>query len=177
MTQVGCRCGAVALAVEGPPIAAVECHCASCRRAGAMLEALPDALPVLDARGGTAFVMQRKDRVRFERGTEHLRALRLAEGGTRRVVATCCGTPVFLEFPGGHWLSLYAAIWTESARPRTEFRTMTGDRDLPHDVPNLRTHSLGFYARLLVAWARMGFRNPPAPDAAPLDLPPAPPRP
>lgn len=32
--------------------------------------------------------------------------------------------------------------------------------DLPDDIPNNRTHSARFMARLLAAWVRMGFRKP-----------------
>ncbi|MDP2732120.1 MAG: hypothetical protein Q8O63_03265, partial [Hoeflea sp.] len=72
--------------------------------------------------------------------------------------------PVFLEFTSGHWLSLYAQLWPDGKLPRLEMRTMTGDLDdpsaLPDDVPNLKQHSLTFYARVLGAWIRMGFRSP-----------------
>ena len=77
------------------------------------------------------------------------------------MIATCCNTPIFLEVKGGHWLSLYRAIWPDAERPAVEMRTMTGERtNLPSDVPNLKTHSLAFYGRLFAAWAKMGFRNP-----------------
>lgn len=161
-THLGCRCGAVSLEVRGPQIASVECLCASCQAAGRTLGGLPDAAPVLDSKGATPFVMHRKDRVAITAGQDKLRAYRLpGSASTRRVLATCCNTPVFLEFTAGHWLSLYAALWPEAIRPAVEMRTMTGSRDdLPRDVPNLRTHSLGFYARLFSAWAAMGFRKP-----------------
>ncbi len=54
--------------------------------------------------------MHRKDRVRILSGAEQLKEYRLsADAGTRRVIATCCNTPVFMEMKGGHWLSLYGA--------------------------------------------------------------------
>lgn len=31
---------------------------------------------------------------------------------------------------------------------------------LPDDIPNLETHTVAFYAKLLLAWIGMGFRNP-----------------
>lgn len=31
---------------------------------------------------------------------------------------------------------------------------------LPDDVPNLKNHTLSFYAKLLGAWIAMGFRIP-----------------
>lgn len=162
MNELQCRCGKVRLTVEGRPITSVECLCSSCQAAGKVLGALPGAAPVLDAKGATPFVLYRKDRVAITEGQEHLKAHRLSDkASTRRVVAECCNTPVFLEVKGGHWLSLYAALWAEADRPAVELRTMTGARtDLPDDVPNLKTHSLGFYALLFRAWVRMGFRNP-----------------
>ena len=160
--HLGCRCGAVSLTAHGPHIATVECLCASCQTAGQALGRLPDATPVLDSKGATHFVMHRKDRVTITAGQDKLRAHRLSpSSSTRRVLATCCNTPIFLEFMAGHWLSLYAALWPKTIRPAVEMRTMTGSRDdLPGDVPNLRTHSFGFYGRLFGAWAAMGFRKP-----------------
>ncbi len=162
MANLSCRCGEVKLTVEGPHIASVECLCSSCQTAAQTLEALPGAAPVLDNKGATPFVMHRKDRIAIVAGQDNLKAHRLSDdAGTRRVVATCCNTPVFMELKDGHWLSLYAALWPEADRPAIEMRTMTGTRkDLPTDVPNLKTHSLAFYGRLFGAWARMGFRNP-----------------
>ena len=162
VSNLSCTCGEVRLTVEGPHIASVECMCASCQTAAKALETLPGAAPVLDNKGATPFVMHRKDRIAIVAGQDMLKAYRLRDdAGTRRVVAACCNTPVFMELKGGHWLSLYAALWPEEDRPAIEMRTMTGTRnDLPSDVPNLKTHSLGFYGRLFGAWAKMGFRNP-----------------
>lgn len=163
--SLACACGQLGLEVEGAPIASVECCCDSCREAGARLARLPGARPVLGPHGATRFVLQRKDRIRFLSGTQHLKQFRLAPGaGTRRVVATCCNTPVFLEFKGGHWLSLYGGLWRDGAPPPLEMRTMTGDLDdasaLPDDVPNLKRQSLAFYAKLMKAWIAMRFRAP-----------------
>ena len=159
---ITCRCGRVRLRVDGPHIATVECLCRSCRAAAHALEALPGAEPILDEKDATPFVMHRKDRVTITAGQDELKAYRLSErSGTRRVVAACCNTPMFLDLKGGHWLSIYAARWPDAARPAVEMRTMTGARDdLPDDVPNLKAHSLAFYGRLFGAWMRMGFRNP-----------------
>ncbi|WP_232463004.1 hypothetical protein [Stenotrophomonas sp. WZN-1] len=109
--------------------------------------------------------MQRKDRVRIEAGQSLLHAFRLStRGGSRRVLAGCCNTPLFLEFSGGHWLSLYGLLWPASERPAVEMRTMVSDLPdasaLPDDVPNLKTRSLRVYARLMTAWIAMGFRSP-----------------
>ena len=71
---------------------------------------------------------------------------------------------MFLDFTQGHWLSFYGGLWPETELPPLEIRTMTRDAvdrsGLPGDVPNPKTHTIGFYAKLLGAWAAMGFRTP-----------------
>jgi hypothetical protein len=165
VTQLACRCGCVRLEVDGDPIITAECHCDSCRSAALRLETLADARPLLEPNGGTGFVLFRKDRVRFLAGSATLKEHRLTpKSGTRRVVATCCNTPIFLEFQAGHWLSLYAALWPAGARPALEVRTMTSDRapstPLADDVPNANRQSFSFMRKLLWAWIAMGFRAP-----------------
>jgi hypothetical protein len=164
-THVSCSCGQVQLQLDKTPILTAECHCTSCRTAGAQLQQLSAARPVLEANGGTQFVLYRKDRVHLTRGMELLREHRLTPSSpTRRVVASCCNTPVFLEFERGHWLSIYSRLWPEAQRPAIELRTMISDladaSALPNDVPNARRQSLGFIAKLLGAWVAMGFRVP-----------------
>ena len=159
-----CRCGAVELEVLGPPIVAAACYCESCQEAGQRIAALPGATPTLDADGGTDFILQRKDRVRCVKGGERLVEHRLKpESPTRRMVAGCCNSAMFLEFSKGHWLSLYRGRISDGAPP-LEMRVMTGDRregvELPTDVPSYKTHSGRFMWRLLGAWAAMGFRVP-----------------
>ena len=159
-----CRCGAVVLEVAGAPIVHAICYCASCQEAGGRIEQLPDAPPILDANGGTDFVLYRKDRVRCVQGGERLEAHRLKpESPTRRMVATCCNSAMFLDFTKGHWLTLYRARIPGSVPP-LEMRVMTADRRegvvLPQDVPNYAAHSGKFMSKLLAAWLRMGFRTP-----------------
>lgn len=163
--NLSCRCGQVAMSVEGKPILSVECLCSDCQTAGSFLKGLPGARPVLDYQGATPFVLYRKDRVRCVKGAGLLREYRLTEDSkTRRVIASCCNTPIFLELAGGHWLSLYGALWPDGSLPALELRTMTRDAPagavLSSDVANPKTHTIGFYARLLGAWAAMGFRTP-----------------
>lgn len=121
MNAIRCQCGAVELAVDGPPIMAVECHCASCREAGPRLSAgrLSAGRPVQEPNGGTRYVMQRRDRVRVLRGADRLASFRLhPDAATQRIVAECCGSPMWLDFRGGHWVSLYAARWPQGTAPR-----------------------------------------------------------
>ncbi|MCG7625107.1 GFA family protein [Epibacterium sp. Ofav1-8] len=164
-TELTCRCRQAALRVDGPPILSSECLCADCQAAGAILGTLPGAAPVLDGNRATRFVLFRKDRVRCLRGADHLSEHRLApDSKTRRVIASCCNTPLFLDFTQGHWLSAYGHLWSAEDLPPLELRTMVRDAPegaaLPRDVPNLATHGLRFFARLIGAWAAMGFRTP-----------------
>ena len=143
---------------------AVTCMCESCAEAASRLEALPGAEMVRNAHGGTDFVMYRKDRVAVPQGADQLAAMRLTpDAKTRRVVATCCATPMFLEFQSGHWLSVYANLWPAAERPPMEMRTMVRDAGgtaLPDDIPNLQSHNLKFMTKLMGAWVAMGFRAP-----------------
>ena len=164
-TTLACSCGKVRLAVRGKPIMTTECHCKSCREAGARMSVLDGAPKFIADNGGTPFVMYRKDRVEILDGARHLKSLRLkSDSPTRRIVATCCNSPVFLEFRGGHWLSIYSNLWPEGAMPPIALRTMTSDLENPEtlsdDVPNAGHQSIGFFARLLGAWIAMGFRSP-----------------
>lgn len=165
MTRLACRCGKVHIEVEQTPIIATECHCNSCRAADSRFQALPAGVSVTEQNGGTRFVLYRKDRARFTQGVELLKAFRLKpDSPTRRVVAGCCNTPIFLEFKGGHWLSFYGGLWPEGTLPAMEVRTMTGDREdtIPLDgaVPSGTWPTTKFYGRLLAAWIAMGFKSP-----------------
>lgn len=164
ITTLTCKCGQVHIEVEQPPIISSECHCNSCREAGARLQPL-SAVPIREADGGTRFVLYRKDRVRFADGMDQLREFRLTDtSSTRRVMAVCCNTPVFLELENGHWLSLYAGLWPDGALPPTELRTMTSDLPegtmLSADIPYGKWQTTKFFARLLRAWIAMGFKTP-----------------
>ena len=166
-TELRCRCGKVHVTLEQPPFLSVGCCCDSCRATEARLRRLTPDLPPLGLHGATHFALCRKDRVRFGTGVEHLREFRLTpDATTRRVIAGCCNTPVFLEFLNGHWLSVYAGMWPQGAAPAITLRTMTGDlarplaTALPDDARNCRRHSLSFFVRLMGAWIAMGFRRP-----------------
>lgn len=164
-TKLICTCGQVVLELTGRHLVSVECYCNSCRAAGGVLELLPGAPKLLEASGATRFVLYRKDRVRCTAGATHLKEHRLQPSSkTRRVIARCCNTPLFLEFTHGHWLSLYGRRWPIEALPPLEMRTMTRDlpegTKLPGDVPNGKTQPPMFFVKLLRAWIAMGFRAP-----------------
>jgi hypothetical protein len=159
-----CRCGKVEIALEAAPVLVAGCYCTSCQRAGQAFEAMASAPPVLDADGGTPYVICRKDRVRFVRGREKLQAYLLKPGApTRRVMAVCCNSAMFADFTPGHWLSLYRKRFGAGAPP-VEMRVMTAERRadvvLGNEVPNHAGRSGHFMWKLIAAWAAMSFRKP-----------------
>jgi hypothetical protein len=159
-----CRCGKVKFEAVGAPILTGACYCASCQEAGRRLEQLlASAPPVLDADGGTGVILYRKDRVQCVMGLEYLEEHRLKpESPTRRVVATCCNSAMFLDFTKGHWLSMYRNRFPTGAPP-LEMRVMTKDRragvELADDIPNYRGFSGKFMLKLLAARIAMGLRR------------------
>ena len=159
-----CNCGQVMLEAVGAPILSAVCYCASCRSAALQFEQMPGAPSVLNEDGGVDYCLFRKDRVRIARGGEHLQAHRLTEASaTRRVVAACCNTPMFLDFTSGHWLTLYRDRLLKDAPP-LEMGVMAKDlpatHPCPEGLPTYPTHPARFMIKLLAAWAVMGFRRP-----------------
>lgn len=164
-TTLACACGQFHVELTGKPFITTECHCDSCREAARRMSALPAAFPPADNNGGTPFALYRKDRIGFPDGTDNLKAYRLTEQSpTRRVVTTCCNSPIFLEFQSGHWLSLYANLWPLERRPAIAIRTMTSDLPENHllddALPAGKAVTAGFYWKLLTAWVAMGFKVP-----------------
>lgn len=164
-TELTCTCGKVRIEAMRAPIVSAECHCDSCRAAAARLQDLPGTPSFIEPNGGIRYAMYRKDRVRFVQGANLLREFRLSpDAKTRRVVASCCNTPVFTEFQNGHWLSLFGCLWPAGRLPAPEVRTMTSDladtSELSDDVPNAGHHTPSFLLKILMAWVAMGFRTP-----------------
>lgn len=164
-TTLTCACGRFHLELKDEPFITAECHCRSCRSAAQRLGALPPAFPLTAGSGGVPYVLYRKDRVRFPDGTAALAEFRLSDTApTRRVLTTCCNTPVFTEFEGGHWLSLFAGLWPAEIRPPMQIRTQTGDvaegTVLDTSLPAGAMTTAGFYAKLLGVWIAMGFKVP-----------------
>src|SRR5216684_3283992 len=146
------------------PILTASCYCASCQEAGSRFEQLPSAPPVLNPDGGTDYVLYRKDRVQCVTGQEYLEEHRLKpDSPTRRVIAICCNSGMFLDFTKGHWLTMYRNRFPADAPP-LEMRVMTQDRrdgvELADDLPNYDGHSGRFMLRLIAAWIAMGLRRP-----------------
>jgi hypothetical protein len=164
MARVSCGCGQVSFDANGTPIARAICYCASCRTAGIGFAQAPGAPSIVGADGGTDMTLYRKDRIGPMSGGALLHEHRLnPESPTRRVVASCCNTPLFADFTKGHWLSVYTGSLAGEIAP-LDMRVMTADRPagpaLPDDVPQHPKFPPRFMLKMLAAWMAMGFRRP-----------------
>jgi len=156
-----CPCGQVTLQAVGAPMLSVACYCESCRSAAREFEQAPGAPAVFNRTGGVDYCLYRKDRVTMVRGKELLREHRLTQvTRTRRMVASCCNAPMFLDFTKGHWLTLYRERLPKDS-PLPEMAVMTRDfpagRLGPDSPPIYPTRPAKFMIRLLSSWAAMGF--------------------
>jgi hypothetical protein len=159
-----CRCGKVELRIVGAPILRGICYCSSCQEAGRRYQVVSGADSGLSEDGGTDYVLYRKDRIRCVQGGGLLEERRLKPGTpTRRMYASCCNTAMFLDFTGGHWLTVYRSRLPSDIPPAT-MRMMTADRPegviLPNDTANYPGHSAKFMLKLVLAWIAMGLRRP-----------------
>jgi hypothetical protein len=130
-----CSCGSVELEAIGAPITSVVCYCDDCQEGSRQIEALPNARPVQDPDGGTAYILYRKDRVKCSRGALLLKSHKIREkSATNRVVATCCNSAMFLNFDDRkHWVDVYRARFKGDIPPLqmricTKFTSENGDR-------------------------------------------------
>jgi hypothetical protein len=135
----------------------------SCQEAGRRFEELASAPPALNPEGGTDYVLYRKDRVHSVTGQEFLEEYRLKpDSPTRRVVATCCNSAMFLDFTKGHWLTIYRDRFPTGAPP-LQMRLMTAERragvELADDLPNYAGRAGVFMWKLVTAWIAMGLKS------------------
>jgi hypothetical protein len=157
-----CACGAVEFEAVGEPIGAAVCHCDDCEAAARQIEALPNAGPVQEAGGGSAYILYRKDRYRCLKGAEFLKSHKLdARSATKRVYAACCNSALYLGFDDAkHWVSAYRARFHGAAPPvqmhvQTRFRP-TGAPALT-DAPSYTSFPPAFLFKVLGARIAMLF--------------------
>jgi len=158
-----CRCGETTIELTGGPIQSVTCYCESCRTAGRGFERDLNAPRTVSTDGGVDYCLYRKDRVKIVHGARHLREYRLRpDSPTRRVVASCCASPMFLDFTPGHWLTVFRDRLSGPA-PEPQMRIMTRDRPegpvLSNAIPAYAAQPPRLPFKLLTAWAAMGFRR------------------
>jgi hypothetical protein len=160
--RVRCACGAVEVEAEGRPIAGVVCYCDDCQTAAQQIEAMRNAASFRERDGGTPLIVYRKDRVRYLRGRDRLRRIKLSEGSaTNRWVASCCNSAIMLDFDDRrHWVDIYRARFVGDPPPiemRVCTRFATGGIDNPDGLPVARHYSAHFIARLIMARLAMVF--------------------
>ena len=151
-----CACGSVELEAIGAHITSVVCYCDDCQEGSRQIEALPNARPVRDYDGGTAYIVYRKDRVKCSKGAPLLKSHKIREkSATNRVIATCCNSAMFLNFDDAkHWVDVYSSrikgdIPPLQMRICTKFKPENGDA--PSDVPSYSSYPLKFLAKLVAA--------------------------
>jgi len=154
-----CACGTVRCEVVGAPIVTAVCYCSDCQRGGREIEALPGAAKVLDDDGGASYLTFRDDRFRCVSGAEKLVAYRLNDRApTRRMVASCCNSGMFVKFEPGFWVSTYRMRFGGDLPP-IEMRNQTRDRRagtaIPTDAPSFARFPLRLFAKLLGARVAM----------------------
>jgi len=158
-----CACSTVQLEVIGAPILTAACHCDDCREGSGQIERLPNAPPILDQAGGTAYLLYRKDRMTCVKGAEHLRDYKLKnESPTRRVVATCCNSFMFLDFKKGHWFSMFRARFDGDVPPlqmRIQIKFKPDGSNIPNDALIYSSYPLRFIRKLMIARVAMLFHR------------------
>ncbi len=154
-TIAQCACGSVEIDVYGEPILGAACYCDDCQKGARQLEALPGASQLMGADGGTDLLLFRKDRMKCSKGSDFLRDYRITDGSpTRRVVATCCNSAMFLDFQKGHWFSAYRARFGNNAPPiqvRIQTKYRPESRSTSNEIPEYKSYPLKFITKLMVA--------------------------
>jgi len=157
---VTCNCRSVKIELTGEPMLVNICHCDDCQRGSAQLELLPGAPKILDGYGGTPYVLYRKDMLKLVQGRELLVDHRIdGEKNTRRVVASCCNSPVLLDFEPGHWVSIYQRRFEAPAPParmRVQTRFMPSAQKPADGIPLHRGFPFSMIVKLLTSRIAMG---------------------
>jgi hypothetical protein len=113
------------------------------------------------SRGGQRY---RKDRVKIAHGAQYLQEYRLKPASpTRRVVASCCGSPMLVDFTPGSWLTVFRHRFAGQAL-KSQIWVMTKDKpdgvELSDEIPAYDTMPPLFMIKLVLSWVAMGFRRP-----------------
>jgi len=159
-----CVCGSVELQAVGDAITSVVCYCDDCHEGARQIKALPNAGPVRDPDGGSAFVIYRKDRVTCSKGARLLRAYKIKDqSATNRLVATCCNSAMLLNFDDRrHWVDLYRAR-LQGNIPPLQMRIATKFKaekvEIPSDVPSYAAFPLRLFRMLIAARFAMLLRR------------------
>jgi hypothetical protein len=157
--SASCACGTVRCEGVGKPLLSAVCYCSDCQNGGRTIEALPGAPRVCDADGGTPLLVFRDDRFQCVSGADKLVAYKLSDRApTRRMVASCCNSGMFLKYEPGFWVSSYRHRYCGDLPP-IEMRNQTRDRrsetDIPADAPSHPRFPMRLFAKIIRARIEM----------------------
>jgi hypothetical protein len=138
----------------------VVCYCDDCQQGARNIEALPNAVSFRDADGGTPLLTYRDDRFKCLSGAQLLVGHKIKEDApTRRMVASCCNSAMFLKYAPGFWVSAYRARFEGGDLPPIEMRNQIehrrADSALPNDAPCYRGFPMRLFAKIIAARAAM----------------------
>jgi hypothetical protein len=157
-----CSCGSVEIEAFGAPITSVVCYCDSCQEGSHQIEELTNAPSIVGPDGGTAYILYRKDRVKYSKGEDLLKGYKIEDTSTTsRVVATCCGSAMVMRFDDAkHWVPVYRARFQDDMPP-VQWRICTKFKPenaiIPTDVPSSAMYPAGFMWKLLTSRIAMLF--------------------
>lgn len=157
-----CTCGSVEIEASGAPIVSAICYCDDCQEGARRIEALPGAARILDAAGGSAYVVYRRDRVMCTKGAALLEPHKIrATSATNRVVATCCNSAMLLNFDDRkHWVDIYRNRIRGQAPPAQMHmctRFAQPEHHIPSDVPRYKGYPFKLVAKLIKARLAMSM--------------------
>jgi hypothetical protein len=162
MRTARCSCGSVEIEALGTPITSVVCYCDSCQEGSRQIEALAKAVPILGPDAGTAYILYRKDRIKYSKGAELLKGYKIEEKSTtNRVVATCCNSAMVMRFEDAkHWVPVYRARF-QGDLPPLQWRICTKfkpeNAGIATDIPSSAMYPAGFVWKLLTSKLSMLF--------------------
>jgi hypothetical protein len=130
----------------------VACYCDDCQEGARRIETLPNAARFRDADGGTPLLIYRDDRFECSSGEELLMGLKIKENApTRRIVASCCNSAMFLKYEPGFWVSAYRVRFEGDDLPPLEMRIYIEHRraetSIPKDAPCYQGSPLRLFAK------------------------------
>lgn len=156
-----CECGQVQFETTNEPILVGVCYCDDCQAGSKMIEALPNAPHVLDEDDGSSYLTYRDDHFKCISGEELLLSYEVKEKSkTKRYVASCCNSAMYLKFSPGHWVSTYRNRYKGNL-PQIEMRTQIQFRQselpFPDEAPTYKSFPLSLFAKLIKSRIAMAF--------------------
>ncbi|WP_425098248.1 DUF6151 family protein [Tropicibacter sp. S64] len=148
--KLQCKCGETQWKVEFTPRPThLACYCSDCQ---AYVNHLGQGDGYLNAAGGTELLQTVPSALRFIRGAENLRLLRLTSKGLFRWYSGCCNTPVAntLKSPGFPFVGLVLPSGAEGFGP-LEAEVMTKSAKVPVKEHGFNATGFGILRRGLMA--------------------------